>query len=103
MYKKVNPMKISSKHAAYVSDVPESTIRDIMMIGLYKADSFPKTDSIMIPVKDIKEFIQDYPLLEEYLRARYRIIFNYLSQCLVNINNQMNNIEHVFFVIESKK
>lgn len=99
-------MNLYIKHAAYISDVSEDTIRDLIMAGLYKNNSFLKLDNIMIPVKDIQEFITSYPTLEEYLRARYRIIFSYLSQCITEIHNKIpynDEIQHVFFIKEHKK
>lgn len=98
-------MNLNIKHAAYISDVSEDIIRDLIMIGLYKNDSFLKIDTIMIPIKDIQEFINSYSTIEEYLRARYRIIHSYLSRCLSEINNKIpynDEIQHVFFIKEQK-
>lgn len=95
-------MKIYIKHAAYVLDATQEIVKDIIMIGLYKlpaSDSFLKTDSIIVSMKDIKDFIEEYPSIEEYLRARYRIIYTYLNQCLIEISNKKCDIEHVFFMI----
>lgn len=96
-------MKVYIKHAAYVQDVPQDIIKDIMMIGLYKLpanEPFLKIDAIMVPIKNINEFIEEYPSMEEYLRARYRIIHTYLNQCLIEISNKKCDIEHVFFMIK---
>jgi len=94
------------KHAAYISDVSGDIIKDLIMTGLYKNNSFLKLDTFMIPVKDIQEFITSYLTLEEYLRARYRIIFSYLSRCITEIHNKIpynDEIQHVFFIKEYKK
>lgn len=93
-------MKIQYKNAAYISEVTENILKDIIMIGLYKNESYMKLNSIMIPFNKIQKFISSYPTLEEYLRARYRIIFNLLSDCSskIKIDNPHNDIDHVFFI-----
>jgi hypothetical protein len=99
-------MNLYLKHAAYISDVSKDLIKDIIMIGLFKSDPLTKLGTLMIPIKDIQDFLNSYSGLQEFLRARYRIIYNYLSRCISEINNKTpgdNDIQHVFFIKENPK
>lgn len=103
-------MKVYLNYAAYIPDVDSEIIKDLIRSGLYKDNpennSHYKLNTFMIPLNDLKDFISSYHNQKEYIRARYRIIFNYISDCVLKIKNEIpynNDIQHVFFIKKESK